>query len=445
MKIRTDFSKAIGAIKPMHGVGQPPFTGGDFSMFHYLEEAGIPYSRLHDVGGPFGGNLYADIPNLFRDFDADPYDPASYDFVFTDRLIEQLMEVHCEPFFRLGVTIENSQALKAYRVFPPKDPAKWAVICEHVIRHYNEGWANGYHYNIRYWEIWNEPDDCYTVETSYMWRGTPAQFYELYDVASKHLKQCFGDSISVGGYASIGFGAYRNYPDLGDIGRKCTCFEEFFFEFLDGFLRYIKEHGSPLDFFSWHTYADVKIALRHAEVCREILNRYGFADTPDILNEWNPNPVEIKLRKSNIPAAKVLAIMLGMQHRSPSVLCYYDARIGPSVYGGLFNPDSWEPYPAYYSFRTFNEAYRLGNEVACEGDDPDVFVLAARRNGEAVLLIANIGEQKECRLEFVGADAQITLLRTTDADRTYAEAEPPRDDVLSLPPFSCHEIHLKLT
>ena len=27
-----------------------------------------------------------------------------------------------------------------------------------VIKHYNSGWANGYHYNIKYWEIWNEPD-----------------------------------------------------------------------------------------------------------------------------------------------------------------------------------------------------------------------------------------------------------------------------------------------
>ena len=27
-----DFTQEIGTIKPMHGVGQPPFTGIDFSM-----------------------------------------------------------------------------------------------------------------------------------------------------------------------------------------------------------------------------------------------------------------------------------------------------------------------------------------------------------------------------------------------------------------------------
>ena len=129
MSIKIDFTKNLGPIKPMHGVGQPPFYGArSFPMFHYLTEAGIPFSRLHDVAGPYGGGRFVDIPNLFRNFDADPEDPASYDFAFTDRLITALMDAKVEPFFRLGVTIENDMTIKAYRIDPPKDPAKWAVI-----------------------------------------------------------------------------------------------------------------------------------------------------------------------------------------------------------------------------------------------------------------------------------------------------------------------------
>ncbi|MBO7404844.1 MAG: hypothetical protein J6V24_07760 [Clostridia bacterium] len=95
-------------IKPLHGVGQPPIAGDGFSRIaRWLTPAGIPFSRLHDVGGCFGNNLFVDIPNLFRDFDADPADPASYDFTFTDMLIQALTEAGVEPFFRLGVTIEN--------------------------------------------------------------------------------------------------------------------------------------------------------------------------------------------------------------------------------------------------------------------------------------------------------------------------------------------------
>ncbi|MBO5908720.1 MAG: hypothetical protein J6Q67_02930, partial [Clostridia bacterium] len=144
-KINIDFSKQIGNIKPMHAVGQPPFAGGflkfDFSYINHLKEANIPYSRLHDVGGAFGGNRFVDIPNLFRDFDADENDPISYDFAFTDVLLEAMNEYGIKPIFRLGVTIENQAHIKAYRINPPNDPAKWARICEHVIRHYNEGWA----------------------------------------------------------------------------------------------------------------------------------------------------------------------------------------------------------------------------------------------------------------------------------------------------------------
>ena len=117
--INVDFSKEMGKIKPMHGVGQPPFVGMEFKMFRYLTEAGIPFSRLHDTGGWFGGSRYVDIPNLFPDSGADPGDPDSYDFAFTDRLITALVNAGAEPFFRLGVTIENYAHIKAYRIFRP--------------------------------------------------------------------------------------------------------------------------------------------------------------------------------------------------------------------------------------------------------------------------------------------------------------------------------------
>ena len=71
-RIKVDFGKTVGQIKPMHAVGQPPFLGGslsiDFSFMEHLTKANIPYSRLHDVGGAYGGNRFVDIPNLFRDF-----------------------------------------------------------------------------------------------------------------------------------------------------------------------------------------------------------------------------------------------------------------------------------------------------------------------------------------------------------------------------------------
>ena len=79
-KVEVDFSRDIGPVKPVNGVGQPPMVGklSGWPMFHYLKEAGIPYSRLHDVSGWLGGGLFVDIPNLFPDFDADENDPKNY-------------------------------------------------------------------------------------------------------------------------------------------------------------------------------------------------------------------------------------------------------------------------------------------------------------------------------------------------------------------------------
>lgn len=202
--IKIDFQTTVGKMKPVHGVGQPPFVGMNFSMFHYLTEAGIPFSRLHDVGGICARGVFVDIPNIFRNFDADPALPESYDFAFTDELLKALDAAGVEPWYRLGVTIENYQKIKAYRIFPPKDYLKWAKICEGIIRHYTEGWADGFHFNIRYWEIWNEPENGVDQEHNAMWKGSMEDYYELYGTASRYLKEKF-PHLKFGGYAACGF------------------------------------------------------------------------------------------------------------------------------------------------------------------------------------------------------------------------------------------------
>lgn len=440
MKVIADFNRITGKIKPMHGVGQAPIIGTKSSPFDYLGEAGIPYSRLHDVGGFFGGFRFVDIPNIFRDFDADETLPESYDFTFTDWLITKLMEQKCEPFFRLGVTIENDYEMKAYRIFPPKDFEKWARICEHIIRHYNEGWADGFHYNITYWEIWNEPDN------EMMWLGTAEEYYRLYEVTSKHLKKCFGDSIRVGGYASCGFSQWLKDPNCEGIPDAIPDTKEYWIEFAHGFLRYISsdEHKSPLDFFSWHSYGQVYKAIEKSKYCRRMLEKYGFDDVEEIINEWNPTPDKI-LRSTPMAAARALAMMLGLQKTRVDQMEYYDARIGASVYGGMFNPDTWEPYLTYYAFKSFNEAYKLQNEVLTETDDEHVFVGGATNGEKAVLLLANLHEEPvEAEFELNGVSMENLEILMIDSAHSYVQAEKKiQNGKLILPEHSCIEIRFQ--
>ena len=401
MKLQFDFDKKIGRIKPMHAVGQPPLAlsdedGVDASMFHYLTEANIPYSRLHDTYGVFGGNLFVDIPNIFRDFDADETDPASYDFVFTDALLNKLLKHGVEPYFRLGVTIENAHTLKSYHIFPPKDYQKWARICEHIIRHYNEGWADGFHHGITYWEIWNEPDNEEDIALNNMWKGTAEQYYDLYAVASKHLRACFGDTIKIGGYASTGlYLGYLHHSQRFLTATEYTHWDERAFyhtKFFEDFLARVKKDDLPLDFFSHHSYLDVIRTGYVQEYTERLLEEAGLPDVEIHLNEWNTDRTR-ETRGTTKASADVAAMMISMQSTKMSMMCFYDARFGTSVYGGLFNPLTREPFCTYYSFKAFGKLYAMGDQVEITGDrDNEVYALAATNGKDRGILITNLGE-----------------------------------------------------
>ncbi|MBQ6824494.1 MAG: hypothetical protein IJP27_07560 [Clostridia bacterium] len=344
--LNVNFDQIVGKIRAMHAVGQPPMLGTDCSLFSYLKEAHIPYSRLHDVGVKKLQPM-VDISCIFPDFSKDEQDPANYDFEYTDLLVSELVKNDCPPIFRLGETIENATA-KGYRpryIFAPADPHKWARICEQIIRHYNEGWADGFRFGIRYWEIWNEPDNGFqegegpAKDINQMWVGTAEQYYELYAVTAKHLKACFGDAIKVGGYASSGFYAIFNDPEKYGVP---VAFQKnyreryvWFLTFYFGFLDYVKAQNAPLDFFSWHSYSEVDRTVAVEQFVERSLRERGF-DCEIHLNEWN-NAHSWEGIGTAYAAAHAAAMLLAMQNTEAAMLNYYDARVGASSYGGMFD------------------------------------------------------------------------------------------------------------
>ncbi len=449
MRITIDTSTVLGSVKPVNGVGQPPITNlRDYPLFHYLAEAGIPFSRLHDVGGMFGRNVFVDIPNLFRDFDADENDPANYDFAFTDRLLAKLVENGVEPFYRLGVTIENYVDIRRYRTEPPKDFEKWARICEHVIRHYTEGWADGYRYKITHWEIWNEPEDL-GIETNPMWHGTFDEFCRFYEVASRHIKTAF-PHLKIGGYASCGI----DYPGDAARGRHWReCFH--------AFIKFVRERGCPLDFFSWHSYYDVAAVVEQARYIRAALDEAGFAGVPTCLDEWLPTPNHDKLGSAQ-QAAEIAAALIAFQNGPVDSAAIYDARCGIGNYSPLFNPLTYKPHKAYYAFMAFNELRKRGTAVevlrneprpvalysaAARGEDGSIAVMLANPSEEEVPIELEIvdGLSRKATLKPRGGDlsgeaalngveaataASTPRCRITDETRTWEEAPLP----VALPP-----------
>ena len=117
--LKFDLTKTHGKFRPMNAVNNGPIhkrhANDQFrSNFNEYKAARIPYSRNHDsqMCGIYGGPYSHDITAIFPRFEADVNDPASYDFEFTDRLITALVKAGIEPYYRLGVTIENQSAIK---------------------------------------------------------------------------------------------------------------------------------------------------------------------------------------------------------------------------------------------------------------------------------------------------------------------------------------------
>ena len=431
-QIAIDFNDVVGKVKPVHATGQGPLLGwNDFSLFRHLKEANIPYVRLHDVGGPFGKNVYVDIPNIFRDFDADENDPVSYDFTFTDIYLKALVANGVEPYFRLGVTIENaSRTVKPYRTCPPKDFAKWARVCEHIVRHYNEGWANGFWMNITYWEIWNEADD-FPDHRNAMWRGTWRQYCELYDITAKHLKANF-PNIKVGGYArctaySVNARLEGN-PQPKDEVYRDKCFDEF--------LAFIQERKSPLDFFSYHGYIQANMVGPHADFHRAALDKAGYPNAELHLNEWlNYSGREYYWTNPQLAAA-MGSFLVALQESKTDAAMVYDARCAANPYSPLFDPIKKRPSKGFWPFKAFGELYRLGTEVKvalADGQGTNgLWAVAAKGAGEAAALVVNtLDKARPFVCDFGGRG--VSTCRIVDATRDYAECALP----VELPPNSC--------
>lgn len=368
--VNIDFNSRLGRIKPMNAGNNGPKipcadqTCGNFESFKMLH---IPYARLHDANhcSIYGAPHVVDIRAIFKDYDADPTDPANYDFLMTDIYLKSIVQAGTEPYFRLGGSIEH-RARKWLTCVPP-DFHKFAVICEHIIRHCTGSWANGLNMKITYWEIWNEPDlDGDDSDNKRNWQGTAAEFYEMFCITAKHLKKCFPE-LKIGGPASCaGINNWR--------GDKWT--EKFFMA--------LQKENVKLDFYSYHCYVDkTEIFFETVRNVRAFMDSHGQEQAESILNEWNyvhgwaDAWVYTLEQEAGIKGATfALAVMLGCQKLPLDMLMYYDMRVSCGM-NGLWHPITFDLQKPYYAYFMFDKLVQLGTEVVSGSDDESVQVVGA--------------------------------------------------------------------
>lgn len=403
VNVNIDLEKTLGKIKPMHAVNNGPIRSvrGGGSM-QYFEEAGIPYARLHDSAfhSAYGGEFSVDVHRIFRNFDADETNPDSYIFEPTDDYLDAITQSGTKIYYRLGAAIEH---YFKFGTRPPKDFAKWARICEHIIRHYTEGWANGFHYDIEYWEIWNEPDCTNPDGTKPCWQGSIETFAKFFTTAFAHLKACF-PRLKIGGPAF----AYILSGNESDV-----------------VLSAMKEAGLKPDFYSFHAYCyDPKFIKVHIARARELLTKYGMADVEMHLNEWNyirgwldePYRYSMETIKNGKGAAFTLATMCVCQDTPLDLLMYYDA--APCSYNTIFD-NYFQPLKGFNAFKAFNALYRLGTEVHSQSDDETVYALAATNGEKSALVLVYFDDNdgaapKDVRISLSGRKTRNAAVHLAD-------------------------------
>ena len=428
-KLSFDLSKPLAPFKILNATNGGPWCKRHFndqtrSNFEEYKAARIPYARNHDANacGTYGGPFAHDISAIFPDFEKDITDPASYDFACTDEAIHIWLEAGTKTFFRLGQTIEHQ--IKKHDTLPPKDFHKWAFVCEHIIRHYTEGWADGYELDMEYWEIWNEPDlDADDSDNKRTWGGVKAEFFDLYEITAKHLKKCF--------------------PHL-KIGGPALAWDE---DWAKEFLCEMQKRNVPIDFFSWHIYCTEPVyMMEKADRIKAFLNKYGYGDSESILNEWNyvkgwtdEFVDSIKTIQSAKGAAFVMACISEAQHSTIDMLMYYSTI--PHIWCNAFDYYTYEVRKGYYPLYWYGMFYDMKGEILSEEKIENIYSLCGvDEEGKTLTVITYYTDKenepsKNIFLDFGREGEYEIYLLDEDTDGIYTETK--KELRFTMKPNSC--------
>ena len=380
-EIKLQFDKRCGKIKPLNCINGGPRSGGYNLPFDFTEEYGemvVPMVRTSSCAGEYGFNQYVNVHCIFPDFDADETLETSYNFLPTDLYIASIRNAGAAVFYRLGEGREP-YARKLYAKAPPS-AEKWARICEHIIMHYNEGWANGFKLNIKYWEIWSAPD---SVEC---WSSSRQEYFELYRITANHLRERF-PKIKIGAYGGGGFYSLNRLDATEEMKGYVPYMQEFF--------SYItaEETSAPLDFFTWSCYtSNPEEISMHAKYARSYLDGAGLRRTRSIISEYNTSD-----RGGTPPALREdlpseLAASLIVAQKSQIDMMMYSSSAVLSRANALFTIDDTDTHHHYASYgvmKMFAGLYRLGTAVDT-GDDhrKELYALAAMNEESGALMVS---------------------------------------------------------
>ena len=427
--LTADFSRDVGPVRPeIHSSGfGPTICSLTPQALDDIKSMGFLYARTHDWALINPNQRVCDYFHIFPLMHLDAKDPKNYHFGPTDYLLKRTREeAGLDVFFRMGTSIEHSGKKVHFNTTIPDDFDKVAEIFAATVRHYNRGWADGYEWGVKYWEIWNEPEG---IES--MWcppEGTDglskealeakraeyrAKFVKFFVTVLRRLKDEFGDTIKVGGPALCSY----NTIWIPQILSAC------------------RDAGVAPDFISWHGYArDPMRYANEAALVRRHCDSYGFTKCELILNEWHyfgENYSWGDMQRCSDPLVKVRIWEGPDSHNGIRSACFTLAALAnlerskmtQAYYYGCSHTGNWgfkdalqNKYKVFYALKLFGDIVK-GYSTICASESSGSITLFPVKNadGRKALLVVDYGGGSRCISVDVkgvpeGAKATCTLL-----------------------------------
>ena len=420
--LTADFANETGKIRPeLHSSGFGPSicnqTAQDLAD---VKSMGFAAARTHDWALINPNQRVCDYFHIFPLMHLDAKDSKNYVFGPTDYLLKRTREeAGLDIFFRLGTSIESSGKKVHFNTLIPEDFDKVAEIFAGTVRHYNRGWANGYKWNIKYWEIWNEPEgienmwcpaegvkDRAEKEFADQVAECRAKFVKFFVTVLKRLKGEFGDSIKVGG------------PAL------CSCNALWLNEILSA----CKTAGVAPDFISWHGYGnDPTRFCTDSERGRKLLDEYGFKECEMIVDEWhyfgNGDYTWSEMVQCSNPEARKRVWTGPRSHNGIHSSCFTLAtlanlqrsKLSQAYFYGCRHDGNWgfknqqqEKYKVFYALQMFGglvKRYRTMCASTSEGPYTTLAAKSADGAKKALLVVDYGGKDREIVVEVKGVSS----------------------------------------
>ncbi len=252
VRIEVDAAQSQGELKPIwrfFGADEPNYATmkDGRKLLGDLGRLGTPqvFFRTHNLlcSGDGTPALKWGSTGAYRE---DANGRAIYDWSVVDRIFDTYLARGVRPYAQIGFMPRDlSRQPEPYQhewrpglpynevytgwAHPPKDYAKWGALVHEWAKHCVEKYGRA-EVERWYWETWNEANIGY-------WKGTPAEFHRLHDVAIDAVRRAL-PTARVGG------------ADCAGNGGKWQ--RDFLEHCLRGTNYATGKVGTPLDFVSFH-------------------------------------------------------------------------------------------------------------------------------------------------------------------------------------------------